>query len=49
MRGRKSDPMDALAVARAALREPGLPGAQLDGEGPGPLAPAVQAAFLEYQ
>ena len=28
----KSDPIDALAVARAALREPGLPVAQLDGE-----------------
>jgi transposase len=27
----KSDPIDALAVARAALREPGLPLAQLDG------------------
>lgn len=27
----KSDPIDALAVARAALREPGLPTAQLDG------------------
>ena len=27
----KSDPIDALAVARAALREPGLPCAQLDG------------------
>src|SRR5436190_7611600 len=27
----KSDPIDALAVARAALREPGLPGARLDG------------------
>ena len=27
----KSDPIDALAVARAALREPGLPVAQLDG------------------
>jgi transposase len=27
----KSDPIDALAVARAALREPGLPAAQLDG------------------
>ena len=27
----KSDPIDALAVARAALREPGLPIAQLDG------------------
>lgn len=26
----KSDPIDALAVARAALREPGLPMAQLD-------------------
>ena len=26
----KSDPIDALAVARAALREPGLPTAQLD-------------------
>lgn len=24
----KSDPIDALAVARAALREPGLPGAR---------------------
>jgi transposase len=28
----KSDPIDALAVARAALREPNLPVAQLDGE-----------------
>lgn len=28
----KSDPIDALAVARAALRESGLPVAQLDGE-----------------
>jgi transposase len=27
----KSDPIDALAVARAALREPDLPTAQLDG------------------
>jgi transposase len=27
----KSDPVDALAVARAALREPGLPCARLDG------------------
>jgi len=27
----KSDPIDALAVARAALRHPGLPTAQLDG------------------
>jgi transposase len=27
----KSDPIDALAVARAALREPGLPAACLDG------------------
>lgn len=27
----KSDPIDALAVARAALREPGLPVAKLDG------------------
>ncbi len=27
----KSDPIDAVAVARAALREPGLPVAQLDG------------------
>jgi transposase len=27
----KSDPIDALAVARAALREPGLPAAVLDG------------------
>lgn len=27
----KSDPIDALAVARAALREPGLPVARLDG------------------
>jgi transposase len=27
----KSDPIDALAVARAALREPGLPTASLDG------------------
>jgi transposase len=27
----KSDPIDALAVARAALREPGLPAARLDG------------------
>jgi transposase len=27
----KSDPIDAAAVARAALREPGLPVAQLDG------------------
>ena len=27
----KSDPIDALAVARAALREPDLPAAQLDG------------------
>jgi transposase len=27
----KSDPIDALAVARAALCEPGLPSAQLDG------------------
>lgn len=29
----KSDPIDALAVARAALREPDLPAAQLDGPG----------------
>jgi transposase len=28
----KSDPIDALSVARAALREPNLPVAQLDGE-----------------
>lgn len=28
----KSDPIDALAVARAALREPDLPQARLDGE-----------------
>lgn len=28
----KSDPIDALAVARAALREPGLPVARLDGQ-----------------
>jgi transposase len=28
----KSDPIDALAVARAAVREPSLPVAQLDGE-----------------
>ena len=28
----KSDPIDALAVARAALREPNLPRAQLDGK-----------------
>jgi transposase len=28
----KSDPIDALAVAQAALREPDLPSAQLDGE-----------------
>jgi transposase len=28
----KSDPIDALAVARAALREPDLPTAQLEGE-----------------
>src|ERR1700683_2549782 len=28
----KSDPIDALAVARAALREPDLPVAHLDGE-----------------
>ncbi|MCC6960306.1 MAG: IS110 family transposase [Dehalococcoidia bacterium] len=28
----KSDPIDALAVARAALREPDLPAAQLDGD-----------------
>lgn len=28
----KSDPIDALAVARVALREPGLPVAQLDGQ-----------------
>jgi transposase len=27
----KSDPIDALAVAHAALREPGLATAQLDG------------------
>jgi transposase len=27
----KSDPIDALALAQAALREPGLPAAQLDG------------------
>jgi transposase len=27
----KSDPIDALAVARAALREPGLPATRLDG------------------
>ena len=27
----KSDPIDALAVARVALREPGLPVARLDG------------------
>ncbi|CAI7975191.1 transposase [Frankia sp. Hr75.2] len=27
----KSDPIDALAVARAALREPDLPMARLDG------------------
>jgi transposase len=27
----KSDPIDALAVARAALREPGLAAAQLQG------------------
>lgn len=28
----KSDPIDALAVARAALREPDLPTASLDGD-----------------
>jgi len=28
----KSDPIDALSVARAALREPGLPMARLDGQ-----------------
>jgi len=28
----KSDPIDALAIARAALREPGLPVATLDGQ-----------------
>jgi transposase len=28
----KSDPIDALAVARAALREPYLPVARLDGQ-----------------
>ena len=28
----KSDPIDALAVARAALREPDLPAARLDDE-----------------
>ena len=28
----KSDPIDALAVARAAWREPDLPVARLDGE-----------------
>lgn len=28
----KSDPIDALAVARAALREPNLPSARLDGQ-----------------
>ena len=28
----KSDPIDALAVARAALREPGLPKARLEGQ-----------------
>jgi len=27
----KSDPIDAMSVARAALREPGLPHARLDG------------------
>jgi hypothetical protein len=27
----KSDPIDALAVAQATLREPGLPAARLDG------------------
>ena len=27
----KSDPIDALAIARAALREPDLPVATLDG------------------
>src|SRR5437764_5253773 len=30
----KSDPIDALAVARAALRHPDLPAAQLDGPSP---------------
>jgi len=30
----KSDPIDALAVARAAIREPDLPRAQLDGPVP---------------
>ena len=29
--GGKSDPIDALAVARAAVREPGLPPATMDG------------------
>ncbi len=28
----KSDPIDALAVAHAALREPDLPAARLDGQ-----------------
>jgi transposase len=34
----KSDPIDALAVAGAALREPGLPAARLDGPGAGAAA-----------
>jgi transposase len=35
----KSDPIDAVAVARAALREPELPIACLDGpQSPGPAA-----------
>ena len=35
----KSDPIDALAVARAALREPDLPAARLDG-------PSLQVRLL---
>jgi len=34
----KSDPIDALAVAHAALREPDLPAAQLDGPDAGSQA-----------
>lgn len=40
----KSDPIDALAVARAALREPDLPTAQLDGL-PGRFACSMTTAI----
>ena len=46
----KSDPIDALAVARAALREPGLAAAQLQegGARPPALRPAALLTFTAY-